>query len=101
VIDDYVADTGPMLARSFGCLYGQAAAICLGSGIVAFRAGGAAFVRGVMEGIVGSAYFALILLILGALLSGDLDYSVFIFVLTFGAAAAVVGAAGGLILRGP
>jgi hypothetical protein len=72
VIDDYVSDTGPILTRGFACLLGQALAICIGSGIAVFRAEGAAFVRGTMAGIVGSAYFASLLWIIG-LLSSDAD----------------------------
>lgn len=53
-----------------------------------------------MAGIAGSAYFASLLWIIG-LLSGTADPSGLTFVFLFGATAAVVGAVGGLIVRGP
>jgi hypothetical protein len=100
VIDDYVADTGPILTRALACLLGQALAICIGSGIATFRAEGAAFARGAVAGIAGSTYFTSLLWIIG-LLSGPADASGLTFVFLFGATAAVVGAVGGLIVRGP
>jgi hypothetical protein len=100
VIDDFVADTGPILERAFGCLYAQAAAIVVGSGIAAFRADVKPFRRGVTAGTIGFFYFGLILFL--RLVSEGLSEAsgAVLVLLPFGLGAAVIGAGGGLIVRG-
>lgn len=97
VVDDFDADTGPILDRSFGCMLAIAAAIAVGSGVAASRPAPKPFARGLVAGAIGVVYLIVVLLVIGA---GEV-LGALIYLGIAGLVVAAVGAVVGLILRGP
>jgi hypothetical protein len=98
-IDDYVADTAPVLTRTMVCLGAQMAALGFGAFLGAIRSKTRPFTTGMIGGSMG----AIVLFGATALLDagGDLHPRVWISVLGFGLAISTLGAGMGTITWRP